>query len=186
MEATSKFFSVMRVLAWGGAAFLLSLPAIGMRFFPEWGVDWSLSDFVIMGTMLLIACSLVELGIRLAHNNLSYFAGTVFAVGAGFVTVWVNMAVGMILSEDNPENLVFLGVILIALVGAFVARFRAGGMAKAMLAAGIVQGLIALAVAAFRLDDLYTSTLIGAFALPWLLSAALFRQAAGDQVFARA
>jgi hypothetical protein len=185
MEATRKFFSVMRVLAWAGAAFLLALPAIGMRFFPEWGVDWSLGDFVVMGTMLLVACSLVEVGIRLARNNVSYFAGTVFAVGAGFVTVWVNLAVGMIRGEDNAQNLVFLGVILVALVGAFAARFRAAGMARAMLAAGIAQALVALAVAAFRLDELNVSMLIGAFALPWLLSAALFRQAAGGQAFAQ-
>jgi hypothetical protein len=156
-----------------------------MAFFPAWGVDWSASDFLIMGTLLLIACSLIEVGIRMARNNLSYFAGTVFAVGTGFVTVWVNMAVGMILSERNAENLVFLGVILVALVGAFLARFRAQGMAKAMLAAGALQGLIALVVAVSGLDDLYTSMLIGAFALPWLLSAALFRQAAGDQAFAQ-
>ena len=186
MEATSKIFSVMRVLMWASAAFLLSLPAIAMQFFPDSGVDWDGRDFLIMGTMLLIACSLVEVGIRMARNNFSYFAGTVFAVGTGFVTVWVNLAVGMILSERNLENLVFLVPILIALIGAFVVRFRAEGMAKATASAGIVQGLIASVVAVVPLDNLYTSMLIGAFALPWLLSAALFRQAAGDQVFARA
>lgn len=185
MEASNKIFSALRILIWTSAAFLLSLPAIGMKFFPAWGVDWDPGDFLIMGTLLLIACSLLEVGIRMARNSLSYFAATVFAVGAGFVTLWVNMAVGMILSERNLENLVFLGVVLIALIGAFVAKFRAPGLAKATLAAGIAQGLIALVVAATGLDDLYTSMLIGAFALPWLLSSALFRQAAGEQAFAQ-
>jgi hypothetical protein len=136
--------------------------------------------------LLLVACSMVERGFRLASNNQANDAGAIVAVGTGFVTIWANLAVGMILSERNLENLVFLGVIGIALVGAFFARFRAQGMAKAMLAAGIAQGVIALVVAVAPLDDLYTAGLIGAFALPWLLSAALFRQAAGDQAFAQA
>ena len=177
MEQTSKIFVALRFLMWGSAAFLLALPAIAMRAWPDAGVNWTGSDFAVMGVMLLIACSLVEVGIRLARNNFAYFAGTVFAVGTGFVTVWVNLAVGMILSENNPENLVFLGVLGVALAGAFAARFEAPGMAKAMLATAAVQAAIGIIVGVARLDEPYTAMLITGFALPWLLAAACFKAA---------
>ena len=51
-----------RLAVWGGAALLLSLPAIAMSWFPEAGVNWSGSDFVVMGVMLFIACVAVEIG----------------------------------------------------------------------------------------------------------------------------
>jgi hypothetical protein len=180
MEISNSVLGYLRVAMWATAAFLLSLPALAMQFFPAAGVDWNATDFVIMGVMLLVACSLVELGLRLARNNLSYVAGAIVAVGTGFVTVWANLAVGMILSERNPENFVFLGVIAIALAGGMRTRFSARGLSRSTLAAGMVQGLIGLVVAVAGLDNLYTATLIGAFALPWLLAAGLFHWAAQD------
>jgi hypothetical protein len=185
MQNLNKLFNFMRVAMWIGAAVLLSIPAICMAWFPETGFNWTGSDFVVMGVMLLIACGTIEFIARLSDNFL-YRLGAIVAVGTAFVTVWVNLAVGMILSERNPENLVFLGVIGIAAVGALVTRFGARGMAVSMAAAGIAQALIATTVAVLRLDDLYTSMLIGAFALPWLLAAALFHKAAGGGELAHA
>jgi hypothetical protein len=148
-------------------------------------VNWTWHDFVVMGAMLGIACGTIEFIARLSDNFL-YRLGAIVAVGTAVVTVWVNLAVGMILSERNPENLVFLGVIGIAAVGALVTRFAPRGMAVSMAAAGIAQALIATTVAVLSLDDLYTSLLIGAFALPWLLAAALFHKAAGGGELAHA
>jgi hypothetical protein len=177
METTSKIFGAVRVLMWASAAFLLSIPYFAMRFFPDWGFDWTGSDFVVMGVMLLIACALVEVGIRLARNNFAYFCGVVFAVGTGFVTVWANLAVGMILSENNLENLVFLLVLGTALVGAFAARFAAPGMARAMTAAASLQAVIGLVVGISGVERPYVAALIAGFAVPWLVSAACFRAA---------
>jgi hypothetical protein len=148
-----------------------------MRWWPEAGFDWTGADFVVMGIMLFIACGLVEVGMRLARNNFAYFAGTVFAVGTGFVTVWVNLAVGMILSEHNMENHVFLGVLAVALVGAFAARFVAPGMAKAMIAAAAAQALIGIVVGVAGMEEPYAALLIAGFAVPWLLAAACFQAA---------
>lgn len=58
---------------------------------------------------------------------------------------WVNLAVGIIGSEDNPLNVVFVGVLAIGIVGAFIARFQPRGMARAMVAVGIAQVLVAVA-----------------------------------------
>ena len=100
------------------------------------------------------------------------------AVVAAFLTIWVNGAVGMIGSEDNPYNLLFLGVLVLALVGAAVALFRSAGMAGAMLAAGVMQA----AVSAFGLStDFRGGVLSMGFTGLWLLSAALFRSSAREQ-----
>jgi hypothetical protein len=173
-----------RLAVWGGAALLLSLPAIAMSFFPGAGVDWSGSDFVVMGVMLFIACVAVEIGAHLA-DDIPYLGGVLFAVGAGFVTIWANLAVGMIQDEGNPANLVFLGVLALAIVGTLAVRFQARGMAKVMVAAGVAQALVGACVAVAGLDTLYTASLIAAFALPWWLSAGLFRlSATGGSAFA--
>ena len=62
---------------------------------------------------------------------------------SAFMVFWANGAVGMIGNEDNPINLLFIGVILIALVGAIMSRFGKDGMALVMFTAGTVQASIA-------------------------------------------
>jgi hypothetical protein len=177
MELSREVTNYGRLAMWSTAALLLSVPAFAMQFFPDAGVDWSLGDFVVMGVLLAIACGSVEVGLRMSRN-LAYVTGVILAVGTGFVTIWANLAVGMIQGEANAANLVFLGVIFIALAGAVLARFQARGMAKATLAASIAQALVAAVVLLVPLDDSYTAGLIAAFALPWLLAAALFHVAA--------
>lgn len=179
MERVTGIFGMWRVAMWGGAAALLSLPAIAMAFFPIAGVDWSGSDFVLMGVMLFIACTAVEVGAHMA-DNFPYLGGVIFAVGTGFVTVWANLAVGMIGNEGNPANLVFLGVLALAVLGTLAVRFRARGMAKVMIATGVAQALVGIYVAVSGADDFYTAALIAAFALPWWLSAGLFRFSEGS------
>ncbi len=183
MDSNSTIYGYWRIFMWSSAALLLALPSLAMQFFPGSGVQWSGGDFAVMGVMLLVACGMVEIGARMS-GNLLYRAGVIVAVGIGFLTAWVNLAVGMIRGEGNAANLLFLGVLAIAAFGALAARFAARGMARTMLAAGIAQALIALYVAAAGLDDLHIATLIGLFALPWLLSAGLFH-AAGRQMLAR-
>lgn len=177
MLQSTGILGMWRVAMWGGAALLLCLPAIAMSFFPAAGVNWSGPDFVLMGVMLFIACVAVEVGAHVA-DDFPYLGGVVFAVGTGFVTVWANLAVGMIGDEGNPANLVFLGVLALAVLGTLASRFQARGMAKLMLAVGALQALVGVSVAAAGLDDPKTGTLIAAFALPWWLSAYLFHLSA--------
>jgi len=166
-----------RVATWGGAAGLLSLPAIAMAFFPDAGVDWSGSDFVLMGVMLFVACASVEVGAHVG-DDFAYLGGVVMAVGTGFVTVWANLAVGMIQDEGDPANLVFLAVLALAVLGTLAARFKAAGMSKVMLATGAAQALVGVSVAVAALDNLQTAGLIAAFAVGWWLAAFLFHLSA--------
>ena len=50
---------LFRWVMWGGAALLLALPLVAMQFTSE--VNWTASDFVVMGAMLGIAAGTVEL-----------------------------------------------------------------------------------------------------------------------------
>lgn len=62
-----------------------------------------------------------------------------FAVLAGFMVVWANLAVGMIGNEDNPINLWFGAVLFIAITGCIISRFRSSILPGAMFLAGTLQ-----------------------------------------------
>lgn len=166
----------LRLATWGGAACLLLLPLLAMRLFPASGVDWTLSDFVVMGAMLAIACGAYEL-VAWISGNTAYRAAAGIAILAGFLTVWVNLAVGMIGNEGNPYNLLFAGVLAIALLGAAFARLQARGMVLAMCATAFAQVLVASIALVAGWDD-RGAVFSGLFASPWILSAALFAMAA--------
>jgi hypothetical protein len=169
-----------RIAAWGLAALLLLLPLVAMQF--DTGVNWTLSDFVFAGVLIGGVGLAFELAVRMTRN-IAYRGGVGLALAAAFMIVWANGAVGMIGSEDNPFNLLFLAVIAMALIGALAARFRAAGMALAMAAAAIAHGAVAI-VGMF--SDPRGGILSLAFGGLWLLSAALFRKAARDQASAGA
>ena len=68
------------------------------------------------------------------------------AVGVAFVTAfllaWSNLAVGVIGSEDNPANLMYIGVLAVGIIGAIIARLRPRGMARALFATALAQALV--------------------------------------------
>ena len=167
----------LRPVIWGTAAALLLLPLVAMQFTSE--VDWTFSDFIVMGALLGIVGGLYEVATRLSDST-AYRAGAGVAVVTGFLIVWVNLAVGMLGSEHNPANLLFGGVLLVAMIGALVGRFRPDGMMRAMQAAAVAQA----AMVAYALVAGYAEVAphIGFFILPWLFSAWLFKQAAREQL----
>ena len=170
----------LRPWIWGAAACLLLLPALAMRFFPDSGVNWTAADFIVMGLLLALACGLYELGAWIS-GNVAYRMGFGLAALTAFLTLWVNLAVGMLGSENDGINLMFAGVLLVAAVGGLLAAFKPAGMSRAMVAAGIAQLLavgVGLAMGEFQPLEL---ALTGLFALPLFASALLFRKAARDQ-----
>lgn len=127
------------------------------------------------GAMLGAAALAFEVAARAAHGH-AYRLAAAIAIGAGFVLVWINFAVGVIGREDNPANLAFAAVLGLGLAGAALVRLRAAGLARVLAAMAALQGAIgvyALAVASYKgaiLCLLYVAT--------WLTSAQLFRKAA--------
>ena len=176
----ARLAAALRAVVWGAAAIAWLVP-LAARLLVA-GMMWTTTDFVVWGVMLLVAAGIAELGLRL-NGQLAYRAGVIVAVGTSFLITWSNLAVGIIGDEDNPLNQIFFGVIAIALVGAFVARFRAKGMALAMLvtaAAQFATAFIALA------HEQIVFAIVGVFSLGWLLAAWLFREAARAEARAAA
>ncbi|HJR83106.1 MAG TPA: hypothetical protein VJ775_04180 [Sphingomicrobium sp.] len=174
--------SPWRFVGWGIAAALLLLPLIGMQFTPE--VNWTVEDFVVWGIMLGTVGGLFELAVRLSPLP-SYRAGFGLALLGAFLLVWANLAVGIVGSENNPANQLFFLALLIGIVGAGIARLRAGGMVKAMTATAVALW-VAFAIAVTGPTDepwvRHSVEFIGTsiFALLFVGSALLFRKAAAD------
>lgn len=162
-----------RFAMWGGAACLLLLPAIAMRFTSE--VDWDARDFITMGAMLAAACGAYEIGARMSRN-FSYRAGFALMVLASFVLVWGNLAAGLIGTERNPANLVFAGVLALVVGGAFATRCQPQGMARTMFATAVFQAVIGVFALLGGWVDAFV--VCGVFVALWLASAWLFARAA--------
>lgn len=75
-----------------GVPLLLLIPLIAMQFSPE--VNWTLSDFVVMGTLLLGAGLLVELVLRKASQRRHRIL-LVITIAILFLLIWAELAVGV-------------------------------------------------------------------------------------------
>ena len=172
-----------RIAVWGTAALLLLLPLVAMQFTDE--VDWDLTDFVVVGAMLVGAGGTYELAARMT-GNIAYRAAVGVAVAAAFLLVWINLAVGIIGTEDNPANLMYGGVLAVGIIGAIIARFQPHGMARALFATALAQALVAVIalIAGLGYGPSWPGAnliLTGFFVALWLTSAWLFRKAAREQ-----
>ncbi len=159
-------------------AILLLTPLIAMRFTDE--VNWTVSDFAFAGAMLVGSGIIYEMAAR--AGNLAYQAGVVVALGTGMLIMWTTGAVGIIGSEANPGNLLYVAVVPLAIIGAIIARGRARGMVWAMAAAAIgtmLAPVIAYAGVANPVSDVLAPEVFaatGIFTIGWLLAAVLFRK----------
>ena len=167
----------LRSLGWGVAVAMILTPIILMQVAPQTGFTWTSSDFIFAAALIGGTGILLEIAVRMS-SNWSYRIAAAVALGASFLLIWSNLAVGYIGSEDNPYNAVFFGVIAIAIAGALLSRLQARGMAIAMTAAGIahaVAGGIGFA------QDTRTGPITIVFVALWLCSALLFRKAAREE-----
>ena len=125
----------------------------------------------------------------------AYRVASGIAVAAALVLFWMNAAVGII--GDGPVNLMYLGVLTVGFVGAFIAGFQPRGMALALFATAVAQMLvpvIALVIWKAGWQDLLIDPnspnppfdpgialvfgLNAVFAMLWVVSAWMFRKAA--------
>ncbi len=119
---------------------ILLIPALGNLFVDGW--YWGIADFVIMGVAIF--------GAGLAYQLIAKRMGTTGVYRAAFATgllgalllFWVNGAVGIIGSDDNPANLLYGVIFLVGFVGSLASRFRAPGMARTLFVAAVVQFFI--------------------------------------------
>jgi hypothetical protein len=158
-------------------AFLLVVP-----FFARWA--WDLFDFVFAGAIIFGTGLTYVLVLRKA-GNMAYRVAVGIALAAVFMLVWINLAVGVIGSEDNPANLMYGGVLAIGFFGALVARFRPQGMARALIATALAQALVPVIALMIWKPQLSSGVLAvlgvnAIFVMLFVGSAVLFRSAARD------
>ena len=180
--------SPWRIFGWGSAIGLILLPLIAMQFTTE--ANWTMSDFIAAGLMIGLTGAALELAVRASPNPWGR-AGAAVMIFTSLLLVWVNLAVGFLGSEGNPANIMFLLVLGIAIGGSIATRLRSHAMVRTMLATAIVQLLVATTALAAGWaspgpEGIYEvvmgSTLFGGL---WLISAALFRNAARDEASTR-
>lgn len=166
-----------RIAAWIAAGFILLLPLIAMQFTVE--VNWTVGDFVFAGVLLFGALSTYEIAARTAVSTV-YRAAVGVALTGTFLLIWVNAAVGL---TDSVADGLYLGVVAVGIIGAFVARFQPVGMARALFAMALAQasvGVIALLVGLVPAHNSAVEILgiTGFFVAIFVGSALLFREAA--------
>ncbi|MBC8165563.1 MAG: hypothetical protein H7Y20_06800 [Bryobacteraceae bacterium] len=166
------------------AAFILLLPLLAMQITDE--VVWDLADFAVAGALLVGTGLMYELAARKA-GNIAYRAAVGVALAAALLLVWINLAVGIIGNEDNPANLMYIGVLAVGIIGAIIARFQPHGMARALFATALAQALVVvIALIAGKQHSPISSVseilgLNGIFIALFLGSAWLFRYSAREQ-----
>jgi hypothetical protein len=119
-------------------------------------------------------------------HGTAYRAAVGVALAAAFLLAWVNLAVGVIGSEDNPANLMYVAVLAVGIIGAIIARFRPHGMARALFAMALAQGLVAVIALTFGLGLPWSPPVEilgvnGFFVALFVGSALLFRYAGREQ-----
>jgi hypothetical protein len=168
-----------RIAGWGAVVTLILLPAFAMQVSDQ--VNWSLADFVLAGA-LVAGVGATFAAIVTMTTDRACRGAAALALAAGFLLIWLNGAVGVIGSEDNPANLMFGSVLAVAFGGAVLARFQREGMARAMIATALAQMLVAViaVIAGLGLPasgPLEVLSLNAGFAALWLTAAWLFRRA---------
>ncbi len=174
--ATSRRSIPWRILGWGAAAGLILLPLVAMQFTTE--VNWTLSDFIFAIVMFGSVGLALELAVR--RGNRAYTAAAGIALLVSFLSVWFTGAVGIIGNEAEDSNLLFIGVVALAVAASGIALFRPKGMAVAMLVAAVAQlsvPIVATIIADSRMAAIWAPEVIILtllFTAGWLASARLF------------
>ena len=164
--------NLWRIGAWSAAALVLLLPLLA-------GAPWTLSDFIFAGVLILGVGAAFELAVRKTGDT-AYRSGVGVALAGAFLLVWVNAAVGI---TDSDADGLYLVVLAIGIIGAFVALFQPAGMARAMFATAAAQTLVAgIALIAGVVPEhnsaLEILGITGFFVTLFVGSALLFREAA--------
>jgi hypothetical protein len=159
-------------------ACLLLVPFVAMQLGAD--VHWTAADFAVAGA-LLFGAGLAYVGITARNANRAYRGGAALALLTAMLLAWINLAVGIIGAENDRGNLLFFGVIAIGVVGACLARFRARGMARALILTAMAQALVpacALALGSPAFESAHGARAIATVCLLSAFFAALFGAAA--------
>ncbi|MBL0913229.1 MAG: hypothetical protein IBJ09_12745 [Bacteroidia bacterium] len=139
MKKQQKFSRAAGIVALVTALMLL-VPLVAMQFSTE--VNWSPADFLVMGT-LIAGTGMAYVWLSRGPVNRVYRLAAALALGAAFLMIWTNLAVGLIGSGPNAANLMYMVVIPVLIAGTLRARMKAAGMERTMYAASLLLVLLA-------------------------------------------
>jgi hypothetical protein len=161
---------------------LLIIPLIVVQFTSE--VNWDLTDFLLAGSVLFCVALAYELIARKSNKTIYRVAFATGLLGA-LLLFWVNGAVGIIGNENQTANLLYGAVFVVGLIGSLISKFKPLGMSYTLYIVAIIQMLVpttALIVwppttISWSPSIFGVFALSGFFALLFVISAMLFRQA---------
>jgi hypothetical protein len=133
-----------------GTIALLFVPLAAMRYTDE--VRWTSLDFAVAGFMLFSAGLAFMRIVRRSHDPV-YIAATALAVGTPLLLTWANLAVGIIGSENNPLNVMYVAVPIIIVAGAAFTRASPAGMVRVLRLSALTQVMIAIVALIAALGD---------------------------------
>ncbi len=159
------------------AGFLL-IPLLGTLLVDDW--NWGWRGFAVIGAFVFGAALAYELAVK-GMSNKSYRTAMGLAVATALVLSWMNFVLAV---DANLGNFMYLGVVVVGLVGAAIARLRPRGMALAMAAMAVAQLLVPLIALVLRKTGVTPEAVVpvirlnGVFIVVFAISAFLFRRAA--------
>jgi hypothetical protein len=176
MQTLTKKLSMWVIIV----AIILMIPVVGMQVSDEW--NWTLFDFVFAATVLFGTALTYELVSR-KGDSVAYRVAVGVAVVTALLLVWVNAAVGFIGDGelDFPNGMYFV-MLFIALISAFVVRFKSHNMSYVLFGLAIAQMLVPVIALIIGIND-FSPGLIKVFCLSaffavfWIGSGMLFRRA---------
>ena len=171
-DPSRRLDNALRLLMWTGLLGLWLLPIIAKQFTDE--VQWSWMDHLFWAFLLGIPGLLVDIVSRMTPNWF-YRGGVIIALATSFVITWANLAVGIVGNEENPINLIFFGVVAIAMLGSPLVGFKAVRLRWVFYLTAAAQALSALV--ALQAEP-FVLVFCGVTTALWLTAATLFGQAA--------
>lgn len=147
-------------------------------------------DLMSLVVALLMIFGAIAYTVTNTHST-AYRTAVGVALAATFILFWMIGAVGFMGNDHEHRNdLMYIVVPIVGIIGAVIARFQPLGMARAMFATALAQMLVPVIVVIAGLNlvpisisELISFTLIvnGPFAALYVGSAWLFRKAAREQ-----
>ncbi|WBH15848.1 hypothetical protein [Sphingomonas radiodurans] len=164
-----------RVTGWSIAALVLLLPLAAMQVTRE--VDWTASDFVFAGMLIGSAGLVIELTFR-RHSHRSSRMGAALLTATSLALIWIDAAVGIINDDHATLNLIYPGIVILALVVAAVGRFRTVALARGSAGAAAMLAVTGV-IAVIASDPAFAASVVAfhlTFVVAFLTAAALFHR----------
>ena len=163
---TSMSQSIAKVAAVTGL--ILLIPLTAQMVTSE--VNWTLTDFIFAGT-LIFGTGAAYAVISRQSDSMMYRVASGLTLTTALFLIWVNLAVGVIGSEDNVGNLMYFGVVLVLLIGILAARLRARGMALALFTTALAQAATVPAALTYDMQSLPGSSVMEILLINWMFTA---------------